>query len=128
MLKVTIAGRLGKNAEHRTTQGGTDICNFSVAADVGWGENKKTYWLDVTKFGKGAEGLSKILSKGDAVTVTGDLSMREYEGKSYLQCRADDVTLQGGSGDNRGERKQSYSDTPAQGGGYDDLDDSIPFD
>lgn len=127
MLKITVAGRLGRNAAHRTTQGGTDICNFSVACDVGWGENKTTYWVDVSKFGKGAEGLSKILRKGDAVAVMGDLSTREHEGKTYLQCRADEVTLLGG-GDQRGERKQSYdSGNQAGGSNYDDLDDDIPF-
>lgn len=126
MLKVIIAGRLGKNAEHRTTQGGTDICNFSVACDVGWGENKGTYWVDVAKFGKGAEGLARHLRKGDSVTVMGDLTMREYEGKTYLQCRADEITLQGGKGgDQRGEAKQAYS--PADPANFDEDEDGIPF-
>jgi len=134
MLKVTMAGRLGRNAEYRTTQSGTQICSFAVACDVGWGENKKTVWLDVAKFGKGAEGLSKILNKGDAVTVIGDLSTREHEGKTYLNCRADDVAFQGGQkGGGRGEQRQSYdggASDPSNmhgGGGHNDLDDDIPF-
>lgn len=129
MLKVTVAGRLGRNAEHRTTQGGTDICSFSVAVDVGWGENKTTYWVDVSKFGKGAEGLSKILKKGDPVAVTGDLTTREYEGKTYLQCRADDVTLlgsKGGGQSNQSQGNQSGWDNQSGRQG-DDLDDDIPF-
>ena len=129
MLKVTIAGRLGKNAVHRTTQSGTDICNFSVAADVGWGDNKTTYWVDVSKFGKGAEGLSKILDKGSAVAVTGDLSTREHDGKTYLQCRADEVTLLGGS--QGGGQRSNASDDGWVGQapqGYDDLGgDSVPY-
>lgn len=127
MLKVTLAGRAGRNAEHRTTQGGTDICNFSVACDVGWGENKRTEWIDVSKFGKGAEGLARFIKKGDSVTVIGDLSTREHNGKTYLQCRADDITLQGSKQqDGRGEQRQGYSD-PAPN--HDDLDDAgaIPF-
>ena len=127
MLKVTLAGRLGRDAQHRTLQNGTDICSFAVACDTGFGDNKQTYWVDVAKFGKGAAGLSKILSKGDAVTVIGDLTTREHEGKTYLNCRADDVALQGGQ-KGRGEQRQSYDDKPAQGGGYDDLaDDGIAF-
>lgn len=126
MLKVVIAGRLGRNAEHRRTQDGTDICSFPVACDVGWGENKRTIWLDVAKFGKGAEGLSKHLNKGDPVTVMGDLSTREHEGKTYLNCRADEVTLQGSKGDGRGERKRPY-DEPV-GNDYSDMDsEQIPF-
>ena len=126
MLKAIIAGRLGRDAEHRTTQGGTDICSFSVACDVGYGENKTTVWVDVAKFGAGASGLARILSKGDSVTVVGDLKTREHNGKTYLDCRADEIALQGGQG---GERTKPQSDRQAgeQGGSnYDDLDDEIP--
>ena len=124
MLKVMIAGRIGKDAQHRTTQGGTDICSFTVACDVGFGENKSTVWVDVAKFGKGAEGLARFIRKGDPITVSGDLATREYEGKTYLTCRADEVALQGAKSDNRGERKKSY-DTPYNLD--DDLDADIPF-
>lgn len=117
MLRTFAAGRLGQDAKHTTTQGGTDICRFSLATDVGYGENKQTIWLDVSKFGKGAEGLARILRKGSAVAVTGELSTREYEGKTYLQCKADDVTILNTPGDGRGERKQSY-DSGNQGGGW----------
>lgn len=124
MLKVIIAGRLGKNAEHRTTQDGTDICSFSVATDVGWGDNKRTIWVDVAKFGKGAAGLTRYLTKGTSVTVVGDLSTREHEGKTYLNCRADDITLQGGG---KSEGGSSGGGNSSQGG-YDDLDDELaPF-
>lgn len=124
MLKVIIAGRLGRNAEHRRTQDGTDICSFPVACDVGWGDNKRTLWLDVAKFGKGAEGLSKHLRKGDAVSVVGDLTTREHEGKTYLNCRADEITLQGSpnKGGNQSQDSGQRQQTPV------DLDDEIPFD
>ena len=121
MLKVIAAGRLGRDAQHRTTQDGTDICSFAVACDVGFGDRKQTYWVDVTKWGKGAKGLAGILTKGSAVTVVGELSTREHEGKTYLQCRADDVTIQGGTGERKPaeQSRQSYA--------TDDLDDEIPF-
>lgn len=131
MLKVTVAGRLGRDAEYRTLQDGTGICNFAVAADVGFGDKKKTYWVDVAKFGKGAEGLSKILKKGSAVAVTGELGTREHQGKTYLQCRADDLTILGGGqgGNHGGGQRNDYqqdrkpNSTPA----YANLDDEIPF-
>ena len=134
MLKATVAGRVGRDAELRQA-GDTDVCSFSVATDVGFGRNKSTLWLDVSKFGKGAEGLVQYVRKGDPITVTGDLSTREHNGKTYLQLRADDVALQGAGGD-RGERKQSSGGVDETGGAsnrreqsnYDDLDsDSIPF-
>lgn len=131
MLKVTVAGRLGRDAEYRTLQDGTGICSFAVAADVGFGDKKKTYWVDVAKFGKGAEGLSKILRKGSSVAVTGELGTREHQGKTYLQCRADDLTILGGvqgggqGGGQRGDYQQARKSSAAPA--HDDLDDDIPF-
>ena len=139
MLKVFLTGRVGKDAEHRTMQNGTDICSFPVACDVGFGDNKSTVWIDVAKFGKGAKGLSGFVRKGDPITVTGDLTTREHDGKTYLNCRADEVAFQRGRGDNRGEPRKSYDDKPSQGygnaadrpagGGYSALDDDtdLPF-
>lgn len=127
MINLTIAGRLGRDASYKQTQGGAELCSFPVAADIGYGDSKQTIWVDVTRWGKGAQGLSDILRKGSAVAVTGELSTREHDGKTYLQCRADKVTILGGTG----ERKASYDSNTGQGGGgnvADDLDDSdIPF-
>ena len=125
MFKVTAAGRLGRDAEFRTTQDGTGVCNFALAAEVGFGDAKKTYWLDVAKFGKGAEGLSRILRKGSAIAVSGQLGTREHNGKTYLQCRADEITILGGGqggGQQAGGARQEER-APA----HHDLDDEIPF-
>lgn len=129
MLQLSLAGRLGRDAEHKATQSGTDLCSFAVATEIGFGENKQTIWVDVTKWGKGAQGLAGILRKGSAVAVTGELSTREHNGKTYIQCRADNVTILNAP---KGESKKTYDS--GQGGGgsggsnYDNLDDDIPFD
>lgn len=130
MLHVIIAGNLGKDATAKSTQAGKDFCSFPVAATIGWGDKKQTIWIDVTKWGEGSQGLAKLLRKGAKVTVIGELSTREHEGKTYLQCRATDVALQGDAqGGERQERGgQGGTDYGAQGGGFaDDLDDSVPF-
>jgi single-strand DNA-binding protein len=124
MLIVTIAGALGRDAEYKTTQGGKSFCSFPVAASVGYGDNKATVWIDVTRWGEGAQGLSRHLLKGSKVTVTGELSTREHNGKTYLQCRADHVALQGGRSD--APRELQHTDT-ANSVPADDLDQEIPF-
>lgn len=130
MKVISIAGTCGKDAETRTTQKGDAMCNFSVAVDDGWGESKTTMWFDVTRWGKNAAGLAKILTKGTKVAVSGELTTREHNGKTYMQIRADSVTPQGSKqrepDGSRGSSQQSrggYDD-----GGYnDDPADSIPF-
>lgn len=133
MIITTVAGNLGKDAVCKSTQQGDQFCNFSVGASVGYGDRKQTIWFDVTRWGKGADKLAGLLLKGTKVTVSGELSTREYEGKTYLQIRADHVALQG---ERKGEPKQGAgSDTGSSGtsqGGFggsfgDDLEDDVPF-
>jgi len=127
MLQLSIAGRCGRDAEYKQTQGGAELCRFTVAAEVGFGDSKQTVWVDVTRWGKGAEGLANYIRKGDPVAVTGEMSLREHEGKTYVQCRADRVTLLGSKGDGRGERKREADNGGWQGQAPADLDEPIPF-
>lgn len=129
MKSIVIAGRLGKAAELRRTQGGDPILSFPVAVDDGYGDRKKTLWFDCSLWGKRGQSLEGHLAKGTAVTVSGDFSTREHDGKTYLQVRVNDLTLQGGksqsdrpSQSGYGEQQSSYGDAPA------DLDDDdLPF-
>jgi single-strand DNA-binding protein len=121
MLYGTAAGNTGKDAEYKTTQGGQELCSFSVAAEVGYGDSKQTIWVDVTRWGKGAQGLANLLRKGSRVTAVGELSTREHNGKTYMQMRADQVAIQGTpQGDSR-------PDSPGSAPPVDDLDSDIPF-
>lgn len=132
MQIVNIAGMLGKDAVFKTTQGGNQLCNFTVAVNTGYGDNKTVTWWDVTKWGKGTDKLAEMLAKGTKVSVSGEVSTREHEGKTYLQIRADHVTLQGG----RGEKHNDLTHRNQDGFGgsqrpspldYGSLDDEIPF-
>lgn len=135
----TIAGNVGKDAEYKTTQQGDPFCRFSVAVTTGWGDRKATTWWDVTRWGKGAENLAKFVRKGSKVSVSGEISTREHEGRTYLQIRADHVTLQGDAGGDRDtsgrdthqqrrDANRAHQETRNAGVGFgDDLDDDLPF-
>lgn len=126
MKQLTVAGSLGRDAEVRRV-GDNDVCSFSVAVDDGFGDNKKTIWFDVSRWGKGASGLANVLVKGSRVAASGDFSTLEKDGRTYLKLRADKVTIlstpQGGRDNQRGgqERQQSSRRSHAE-----DLDDSLP--
>ena len=131
MQIVTVAGAVGKDAETRSTQGGDQFCTFSVAGSSGWGDRKQTTWWDVTKWGKGADKLAAMILKGVKVTVSGEVSTREHNGKTYLQIRADYVDVQGERrGDaNRQSEGQGKSYSRGEEGyipGFDD-DSPVPF-
>lgn len=122
MKVITIAGRLGKNAEIRRTQDGKPVLNFTVAVDDGYGENKKTMWFDCAMYGDRGEKIAQYLTKGTSVAVTGNLGTREYNGKTYLTVRVNDVTMQGG-----GERQSGGQAADSGRDFSQDMDDEIPF-
>lgn len=133
MNVFSFTGNLGKDAEVNQA-GGTSVCNFSVAVKSGYGDKEQTLWVRVALWGKKAEGrLPEFLNKGQQVAVSGELSTRDYEGKTYLECRANDVTLigkrdQGGSAPVQPD--QPTQTTQAQtgaGNNSDDFDDDVPF-
>lgn len=126
MKQITIAGGLTKDAELRRTQGGDAILNFSVG--VSEGRDKPSTYFGCSLFGKRGEALAQYLKKASKVTVCGDLSTREHEGKTYLQIRVDQITLQGGNSQSQGDAGGYDSKPQGQaGGGYSDMDDEIGF-
>jgi len=100
MQTIIIAGKLGRDAELRNTQNGDAVCSFPVAVDQRNGRDKSTNWWRVSLWGKRGEALAPYLLKGASVTVSGEFSLGEYEGKPQLNVRANEIALQGGrSGD-----------------------------
>lgn len=131
MKSITIAGRVGKDAELRRTQNGDAVASFSVAVDDGWGDRKTTVWFDCSIFGKRAEKVPDLIRKGTALTLVGDLGTREHNGKTYLTVRVNDFTLQGGKPSDRAPADahpgQFKTEQSMYGNTADELSDEIPF-
>lgn len=97
---VCVAGLLGGDAQvkYLNDAASTPVANFSVADDQG--REKPTIWWNCQLFGKRAESLSQYLTKGQKVTVTGQLAERKYTDKDgqervARELRVDNVALQG---------------------------------
>jgi single-strand DNA-binding protein len=102
MNSITVAGTIGKDAEVKRMANGDALCNFSVADSQG--KDKPTIWWNCSLYGKRAEALSQYLVKGQAVTVSGTVSEREWTDKEggkrkSMDVRVGDVALQGGRRD-----------------------------
>jgi single-strand DNA-binding protein len=127
MNVITVAGTLGKDAEVKYLPNGDAIANFSVADSQG--RDKPTIWWNCGLYGKRAESLSQYLTKGQAVTVTGSVSEREWTDKEgnkrkSMDVRVNDVALQGGRRDAEPREERQQPAKPAQV----NIDDSdLPF-
>lgn len=127
MKSLTIAGNIGKSAETRRTPNGDAVTSWSLAVEERKGSEKRTIWFDCSLWGKRGESLAPYLTKGGKVAVSGELSTREHDGKTYLTVRAEQVTLLGGGQDRDSDtaRTADRAQRPAPAG----LDDGsdIPF-
>ncbi len=109
MNVITIAGQLGRAADLKHLNSGDAICNFSIADSM---SKDKTIWWNCSLFGKRAESLAPYLVKGQAVTVSGTITEREWVDKEGAQrksmdVRVNDVALQGGRRDSEEPRQQA---------------------
>jgi single-strand DNA-binding protein len=125
MNSITVAGTLGKDAEVKYLANGDALCNFSVADSMG--RDKGTIWWNCGLYGKRAESLSQYLLKGQAVTVTGSVSEREWTDKEgnkrkSMDVRVNDIALQGGRKDAEPQQRQAPRPAPVE---MDDGD--LPF-
>lgn len=153
----TFTGRLGADAELRTTQSGEKVLGFRVANDVGFGDRKTTQWVECSLWGRRGEAISQYMTKGKMVCVSGELTMREFEKRdgtrgAGLSVRVNEVDFMssgrdeggggggyesrggGGYGGGGGGYSGGGRDQGGGGGGgggrpprHDDLDDEIPF-
>lgn len=123
LLEVTAIGRLGRDSESRYTPNGDMVCSFSMACDVGYGQNKKTSWVKVTLWRKLAESLGQYLTKGQVVFVQGSLQVADngecrtwtdQSGKVHatFEIKADAIKLLPG-GPKRGEGEDDDSGAEA---------------
>jgi single-strand DNA-binding protein len=130
MNNITIAGQLGRDAELKNVNN-DKVLSFSVADSQG--KEKPAIWWNCAIWGKRAELLEPYLKKGQAVTVAGKISQREYTDKDGIKRTAmeiyvSDTALQGGKPQTADAPRPAArpADKPA-GSGFDDMDDDIPF-
>lgn len=123
MNRVTLMGNLGSDPELRVAGTGTSVMRIRLATTerVKKGEQweEHTEWHTVTVFGKRADGLTKVLSKGSKILVEGVLRTREWEKegvKRYsTEIIANDIEL-AGSRPGQDQRPPQQRQAPPQRG------------
>ena len=93
--RVSISGNLTRDAEMRSTAGGTSVLQFSVAVNKRRKNSQTGEWedypnfIDCTLFGKRADALKQRLSKGAKVAVDGKLRWSQWERDGQKRSRID---------------------------------------
>ena len=149
--KVILVGNLGADPEVRYLPSGDAVANIRLATtdrykDKASGEMKEaTEWHRVSFFGRLAEIVNEYLKKGSSVYIEGRIRTRKWQAQDgtdrySTEIVADQMQMLGGRGGEDGGRATGGSagargggaasrpSTPASGGGgFDAMDDDIPF-
>lgn len=137
--KVFLSGNLTRDPELRATPGGEPVLEFGLAVNDRVRDSSGEWvdrpnFVDCTVWGRRAEALAKILTKGFKVCVEGSLRYSSWEDRetgqrrSKLRVTAREVELMG-----RGQQQQQPDAAQAVQGAYpgatvEAYDDSdIPF-
>ena len=90
-----IMGRLTRDPELRRTGSGIAVASFSVAVDRDFGKNengeKETDFIDCVAWRNTAEYVSKYVTKGRMVAVSGRLQIRSWTDKEGNKRRTAEV-------------------------------------
>ena len=110
--KVILIGNLGRDPEMRYTQGGTAVCQLSIATTRTYTNKsndrvEETEWHRVVVWGKQAESCNQYLTKGRQAYIEGRLQTRNYDDKDghkkYItEVIADVVQFLGSRGEGGG--------------------------
>ena len=132
MNKFICIGNLTKDAElnyiPKGDQQPTAVVKFGIAVNSGYGNNKRTDFLNVVSFG--AEKICEYLVKGTKVAIDGEIRTGSYEGKDGVKhyttdVKANSITLLGSKNNNSADAFANYANEPDIQPINDDGD--IPF-
>ena len=121
MFNIAIlTGRLTADPELKTTSNGIPTSTFTIANDTGYGEKKKTAFINIVAWRSTAEFVSKHFRKGDMIGIEGSIQTRKYQDKDgnnrtvfevvannvqFVKGKRNDVNI------DRDESTQSFSNT-----------------
>ena len=116
MANITILGRIGREPELKTTQGGTTILSFPVADSKKIKGEEKTTWYDCAIFGQRATSLQQYIRKGEQIYVVGEHELQTWtkeDGSQGAKCAVmvSDIKLIGG------QQQQGYQQQAPQSQG-----------
>jgi len=80
--------RLTKDAELATTPSGKQVLKISCCYDVGWGDSKRTVWVDASMWGDRGAKIAQYLLKGSQTVIhADDVECEAYQGKNGLSTK-----------------------------------------
>ena len=138
LFESKAIGRLTDNPVLKQVQLGSDsvsVCEFSIAVNYGFGDNKKTEFINCVAWRGLADVIGKHFEKGRKIYVSGHQQTRTYDkdvnGTPVKMYRTewviDDFDFCDSNGNGGGQQSAPQQNTSAQQAYNPELDDDAPF-
>ena len=96
MNKVILLGRLTKEPELRQTQGGTAVCNITIAVRRRFAKDgqQDCDFINCTAWASAAEFICKNFEKGSPIAIVGELHSESWENQEGKRQYSTNVTVE----------------------------------
>ena len=137
----TFIGRLVRDIEVNQINDETKVCNFALAGDVGFSENRHAVFPNFVAWNRQVDTLEKFVKKGQQIAVEATYDEQHWETedgekRTSIRFRVNNIFLTGSKAEN--ERETSDDDAPRKSKSSketvniemdddSDMDDSVPF-
>ena len=122
--KSMLMGRLTKDPELRRTDSGKAVLSFTVATDNGYGDNKKTYFINCVAWGNSAEFIERNFEKGQMIVIEGRLTTRTWEGQDGKKNYVTEVLVCEAHFGGSKKTTETVTDEPTP---IDEIPDDLPW-
>lgn len=132
--RVTLIGNVGGDPEVRSTQGGKNVANFSLATTRRWKdssdrEQESTQWHRIVVWAGLADVVDQYVRKGDKLYIEGRLEYRKWQDKDgndrvTTEVNAQELVMLGsprGSGDKGAKGARGRDDDGPRDGDREDY-------
>lgn len=136
MNQFNCIGRITKDLEVKTSQGGTTVLNNTVAINRPF-KNKQTGereadFINFVAFGKTAEIITQYHKKGSLIGLTGRMQSRSYENSNgqkvfVTELVVNEMHFTGSNNDSNGQQSQGRPNTNQAQQTRSNVPDENPF-
>jgi single-strand DNA-binding protein len=94
MNKCIFIGNITRQPELRLIPStGMAVCKFGLALNEGYGDKKKTYFINCVAFGKTAEATANYTDKGSKVAIESHVQTGSYKNKQDVTVNTTDFVV-----------------------------------
>lgn len=129
---IVIMGRLTRDPEIRTTEGGVSVASYTVAVDRDFADKKsgekQTDFFDCVSWRQQAEFIGKFFRKGSMIVVEGRMQFRDWTDKDNAKRKSAEIAASNvyfGESGKKNQPEQQAEPAPNVDGG--ELDPKLPF-